>query len=94
MTYEDSRIQNIVDGLRSLVANELGLNLELEDVDADAPLLEGGLNLDSLAIVELITLIEKTFGFEFGEQDLNMEAFASLRTLAGVIAHRRVLESA
>jgi acyl carrier protein len=94
LTYEDSRIQNIVDGLRSLVANELGLNLELEDVDADAPLLEGGLNLDSLAIVELITLIEKTFGFEFGEQDLNMEAFASLRTLAGVIAHRRVLESA
>lgn len=94
MTYEDSRIQNIVDGLRSLVANELGLNLEIEDVDADAPLLEGGLNLDSLAIVELITLIEKTFGFEFGEQDLNMEAFASLRTLAGVIAHRRVLESA
>jgi acyl carrier protein len=94
LTYEDSRIQNIVDGLRSLVANELGLNLEIEDVDADAPLLEGGLNLDSLAIVELITLIEKTFGFEFGEQDLNMEAFASLRTLAGVIAHRRVLESA
>ena len=33
---------------------------------------------------------EETFGIEFGEDDLTMEAFANLRTLAGVIAARRV----
>jgi len=39
-------------------------------------------------------LSEESFGIEFGEDDLTMEAFANLRTLAGVIAARRVLAGA
>ena len=75
--------------LKHLVAEKLDVNLREEDIDPDAPLLESGLELDSLAIVELITMSEESFGIQFGENDLNMQAFASLRTLAGVIdAHR------
>ena len=78
-----------IEQLKDLVADRLDVNIARESIDADAPLLEEGLKLDSLAIVELITLIEGDFAIEFGEEDLNMDAFASLRTLAGVIdAHR------
>ncbi len=81
-------IEETIDRLKHLVAEKLDMNIRIEDIDPDAPLLEEGLKLDSLAIVELITLVEDSFGIEFGENDLNMESFASLRSLAHVIAAR------
>lgn len=81
--------ENTIEQLKALVAGKLDVNLKHEEIRADAPLLDEGLGLDSLAIVELITLIEEKFGFEFGEDDLNMEAFANLRSLAKVVDDRR-----
>ena len=83
-------LENIIEELRHLMAEKLDRNIKLEDIDPDAPLFGDGSKLDSLAIVELIILSEEHFGIEFGEDDLTMEAFANLRTLAGVIAARRV----
>jgi acyl carrier protein len=83
-------MENIIEELRHLIAEKLDSNIRLEEIDPDAPLLGEWSKLDSLAIVELITLSEENFGIEFGEDDLTMEAFANLRTLAGVIAARRV----
>ena len=71
-----------IDRLRHLIAEKLDVNISYDDIGPDAPLLEEGLKLDSLAIVELITLIEESFGFEFAEGDLNIEVFTSVRTLA------------
>ena len=78
-----------IDQLKQLIASKLDMNLQLGQIGEDVPLLGDGLNLDSLAIVELITLIEDRFGIEFGEADLNMEAFANLRSLAQVIHARQ-----
>jgi acyl carrier protein len=41
--------------------------------------------LDSLALVELITVIEERFGFEFDEEDITAEVFATVESLAGHI---------
>lgn len=87
-------IESTIEQLKHLIAEKLDVNIKVEDIDADAPLLEDGLKLDSLAIVELITLIEDHFGIQFGEDDLNMDAFGSLRTLASLIAAHRELEPA
>ncbi len=82
-------MDNTLERLKHLVADKLDMNLKIDDIDPDAPLLEEGLKLDSLAIVELITLSEESFGIEFGEDQLNMNAFANLRSLAAVIASSR-----
>jgi acyl carrier protein len=79
-------VEAIIERLRHLVVENLDLNLTLEDIDPDAQLLDGGLKLDSLSIVKLITLSEQNFRIEFGGDDLCMESFASLRALAGTIA--------
>ena len=79
-------IDNIIERLKHLIAEELDTNIQFEDIDPDAALLEEGLKLDSLALVELITLVEEDYRIEFGESDLTMDSFASLRTLAAVIA--------
>jgi acyl carrier protein len=46
-------MENTIEELKHLVAEKVDMNIRLKDIDADAPLLEGGLQLDSLAIVEL-----------------------------------------
>ena len=82
-------INDTIEQLKGLVAEKLDVNIKREQIDPDAGLLAEGLNLDSLAIVELITLTEEHFGIEYGEDDLNMESFANLRSLARLIAAHR-----
>jgi acyl carrier protein len=85
-------MKNTMDQLKQIIAQELDVNIDLAEVDPDASLLEDGLGLDSIAIVELVTLIEERFAIQFGEDDLNMEAFASVRTLSQFIEATKVIE--
>lgn len=78
----------IVNKLKSLVAQELDVNLQVEAIDETASLFEDGLGLDSIAIVELIALIEKHFSIEFTDSDLNVESFSNLKILADCIAQK------
>lgn len=41
--------------------------------------------LDSLALVELITVVEDRFGFELDEEDITAEVFATVESLAAHI---------
>ena len=80
--------QKIVEKLKQIIAEELDVNIRAEDIDAEASLFEEGLGLDSVVIVELITLIEQHFGFRFSEEELNMELFQSLQTIARAVADK------
>lgn len=86
-------IENVIDRLKQIIAEQLDVNIKLQDIDADAPLFEGGLGLDSIAIVELITLIEERFGFQFADDELNLKPFQDLRTLAQFIWDRQASPS-
>lgn len=68
--------------LKHILAEQLDANLKPEEITLDVSLLEDGLGLDSIALVELISLIEENFNVQFGEDDLNLEAFANVQTLA------------
>ncbi|HWM95354.1 MAG TPA: phosphopantetheine-binding protein [Thermoanaerobaculia bacterium] len=78
----------IVTELKRIIADDLDVNLKFDEIDDKVPLLGAGLHLDSVVIVELISLIEDRFGFEFDDSDLNLESFRNLTTLAGVIERR------
>lgn len=74
--------------LASLVVE--GLNLEGVDarqVDLSAPLFGGGLDLDSLDMLEISLLIQQRFGVKLKADDPNNEAnFASLQSLANHVS--------
>jgi acyl carrier protein len=72
----------IVARLRRLIVEDLDVRIPEEQVTDDVLLLEGGLGLDSIALFELISLIEKSFGFEFSDQALHTEVFQNLKVLA------------
>ena len=42
--------------------------------------------LDSLAIVQLVTELEERFGFEFDDEDVTSEVFETIGTLSGFVS--------
>lgn len=82
----------VVAELERLIAEELDLHLAPEEIDPDASLFEGGLGIDSIAIVELIAVVEEHFHLKFADEDLVVSSFASIRTFAKLIASKPGLE--
>jgi acyl carrier protein len=70
--------------------------LTLEDltpagIDADAPLFNEGLGLDSLDSLDLALALEERYGVQGSEEPQeNARRFASVRTLAAFVAAHRV----
>ena len=67
------------------------LNLEVSSVDTD--LVESGL-LDSLALVELLAQLEETFGVSISIDDLELENFRSIASIAGFVDRRTAIVEA
>ncbi|MBI3447454.1 MAG: acyl carrier protein [Acidobacteria bacterium] len=69
-------------------------HLKLRDVDPaslgdDAPLVGGGLDLDSIDVLELVTGVERRYGLRIEEPELVVRIFTSVETLARhITAHR------
>ncbi len=76
----------LVTQLKTIIAEELDVNLTVEEIDDNVSLFEEGLGFDSIAIVEFISAIEKHFDIEFDDSELDPENFKSLQVLAEVIS--------
>jgi acyl carrier protein len=67
------------------------LNLDVASVETD--LIETGL-LDSLALVELLTQLEESFDVSISTDDLELENFRSITSIAGFVAQRTTMVNA
>jgi acyl carrier protein len=47
---------------------------------------------DSLAIVEVISILEDRFGFEMDESDISLDVFGTVGSLASYLEERAALE--
>jgi acyl carrier protein len=74
----------ILDELRQLLA-DVTRRPELRTVPADAPLFGSGVGLDSLAGTLLLREITHRYGVDVAAEDINLDALASLATLADFI---------
>jgi acyl carrier protein len=79
---------DIIQTLRATLTEQLVLTMSPDQITDDTPLMDGGLNLDSMGIVEVIGLVESTFDMQFDETDFRVDTFENLRTLADVISRR------
>jgi acyl carrier protein len=60
----------------------LGIFEDGERIDPHVPLFDGGLGLDSIAVLELVAQIEQRYQISFPTEDLTTEVFASLAAVA------------
>ncbi len=86
--------QNAADALlpevAALIIEALNLDMSPAEIDGDAALFGGGLDLDSIDALEISLVISKRYGFQMrADDDNNNRIFASLRTLSAHIAQHR-----
>jgi acyl carrier protein len=79
-------IDTVIHTLKALLAARLAADRTADAIGDDELLMEGGLNLDSIGIVELIGLVESEFDFSFQDEDLRTTTFESVKALANVIS--------
>ena len=68
--------------VKGLLAHSLQLGRRADAYTADSPLLGAIPELDSMAVVNLITAMEEQFGFVVHDDEITAEAFATLGSLA------------
>jgi acyl carrier protein len=71
--------------LKEIIANELDVNMNIDEIDSEISLYEDGVGLDSISIVNLIVQIEEKFQIEFLESDMSAGTFSSINALAKYI---------
>jgi len=77
----------IADQLRYMLARITGRG-ELAGLPVDAPLFGAGVSLDSLTGTLLLRDVQRRFGVDVAATDLNLDALATLGTLASFIAEQ------
>ena len=87
-------MNEIINRLKQIIVNELDVNVSLDNIQDNISLLEGGVGLDSVAIIEFISIIEATFNFELSDDELSMEPFQSLTKLSEFVARKTTPASA
>ena len=76
----------LINELKTKIIEALKLDdLKPEDIDADAPLFREGLGLDSIDALELMLLLEKSYGIKLKNPAEGKEVFKSVRTMAEYI---------
>ncbi|MET9115260.1 acyl carrier protein [Streptomyces longwoodensis] len=84
MTVQDTHTNDeITTVVREFIARLSGR----PDIEDDRPLISGGV-LDSLAAVQMVDFVERTFQVEVGYEDLELPNFDSVRGLAALVTRR------
>lgn len=71
--------------LKKLIVTEMEVNLSEAEFETSTPLFEQALGVDSIAIVELISLTEEHFEIRYTDDDLVANSFANLNALSKLI---------
>jgi len=85
-TLVSARIE-LVRTLKTLVIDNLDLDLEQTEVDEDCALFGVGLGLDSIDALQLVLSVEKTFQLSLPTDDLTI--YRSINTLADYISTQK-----
>ncbi len=88
---DDGEDRAVLAELREVLAQVTGRE-ELLHTSAQTPLFGAGVGLDSLAGTLLLREVERRFGVDVADEDLNLDSLATLGTLTAFLQARRELK--
>ena len=71
--------------IKAILADTLQLGARVETFDLDTPLLGSIPELDSIAVINLITALEEQFGFTVADDEISADTFASVGSLLAFV---------
>lgn len=83
-------MEELILELKKEIIDALNLEeLEVSDIDDNAPLFGDGLGLDSIDALELIVLLEKKYGIRLTDPAQGKEVFKSVAVMADYVCKNR-----
>jgi acyl carrier protein len=79
---------NITTRVLALVSEQIAGDHRKRRATAETPLLSHGLDLDSVAVLQLIMAVEGEFGVRFDDLELSVDMFKTSATLADAVARK------
>ena len=79
----------VIDDVRRVVGDVLQLGARGQAMDASTPLLGAIPELDSMAVVNVITALEEHFGISVADDEIGAATFATLGSLSAFIEQKR-----
>jgi acyl carrier protein len=74
--------------VRNVLSSVLQLGPRAQALTRDSALLGGLPELDSMAVVTLITSLQDSFGIEIQDDEISADTFATLGTLVDYVEHK------
>jgi acyl carrier protein len=82
--------QSLVNEVKNLIITSVNLHhLDPQAIDADTSLREGGLELDSVDILEVVVAVEQTFGVKINDAEVGKKFFRTIGTIADFVEEAR-----
>ena len=78
----------MIETVRRILRDTLQLGDRADALDADSPLLGAIPELDSMAVVTILTLFEEEYGVEIEDDDVSADTFATMGALAEFLEQR------
>lgn len=78
--------QSLVTEVKNLIITSVNLHhLDPQAISADTSLREGGLELDSVDILEVVVAVEQTFGVKINDAEVGKQHFRTIGTIADFV---------
>ena len=74
--------------VRNILAQSLQLGARADRLNADSPLLGAIPELDSMAVVMILTAMEEHFGFTVDDDEISADTFETLGTLTAFVEQK------
>jgi acyl carrier protein len=78
-------MQDVEARIKRIIVEKLELGTKTKQLTSETPLIDGGLNMDSINVLELISLIEEEFGIVVRDEDMNIELLGNIGSLAAYV---------
>jgi acyl carrier protein len=78
----------LLDDVKAVVGSALQLGNRVQQMDAEAPLLGAVPELDSIAVVNLITALEEHFGIAVADDEIGASTFETLGSLTRFVERK------
>ena len=78
-----------LDGVMAVLIETLGVEDRASMLASETPLFGAIPELDSLAVVEVITALEERFAFQIDDDEFSGEVFETIGSLAGFVEQHR-----
>ena len=71
--------------VKQVIIRTLSLEVDADEIDDEDELFGGGLGINSMATIEIIVGLKEEFGIEVPDEDLRVELFDSVQTMADYV---------